>query len=90
MREFVEAVFAHAGMPLTWKGKGVKEKGFDPNGVVRVAISPVYFRPNEVDYLCGDPTRANKELGWKAKTSFEDLAKLMYEADLATLKKNIK
>lgn len=89
VREFVELVFKHAGMPIQWKGKGLKETGVDANGVVRVAIDPVYFRPNEVSYLCGNPARAKKELGWKAKTSFEDLAKLMYDADLATLKKPI-
>lgn len=85
VREFVDVVFAHAGMPLTWKGKGLKEKGVDAHGVTRVAIDPVYFRPNEVSYLCGDPSRARKELNWKAKISFEELAELMYDADLKVL-----
>lgn len=82
VREFVEVVFAHAGMPLRWKGKGLEEKGIDESGKVRVLVDPVYFRPNEVSYLCGDPSRAKKEIGWKARTSFEELAKMMYDTDL--------
>lgn len=85
VREFVEVVFKHAGMPLHWQGKGLKEKGIDSNGITRIAVNPVYFRPNEVSYLCGDPSRAKKELNWKAKTGFEALAKLMYDADLEIL-----
>ncbi len=88
VREFVDAVFKHAGMPLRWKGKGINEKGIDANGVVRIAIDSTYFRPNEVSYLLGNPARAKKELGWKSKTSFEDLAKLMYDADLKKLKQS--
>lgn len=85
VREFVDVVFSHAGMPIRWKWSGLNEKGIDQNGVIRVAISPAYFRPNEVSYLCGDASSAKRELGWKAKTSFEDLAKIMYHADLEVL-----
>jgi GDPmannose 4,6-dehydratase len=87
VREFVEVVFAHAGMPVRWEGTGIAEKGIDKDGTVRVVIDPAYFRPNEVDYLCGDPSRAASELGWSPKTSFTELAKLMYDSDLAQLKK---
>jgi GDPmannose 4,6-dehydratase len=82
VREFVSTVFAYAEMPLTWKGEDLKEEGIDANGVVRVSIDKEYFRPNEVNYLCGDSALAKKELGWEARTSFEELAKIMYEADL--------
>ena len=40
------------------------------------------MRPAEVPNLLGDPTKANKKLGWKAKTSFEDLVNMMMEADM--------
>lgn len=83
VREFAEVVFKHAGMPIHWEGAELDEKGIDENGIVRVTVDPVYFRPNEVSYLCGDPSLAEKEIGWKAKTSFEELAALMYHADLA-------
>ena len=85
VREFVEVVFKHAGMPLRWHGKGLKERGVDQEGVTRIIIDPAYFRPNEVAYLRGDASRAKRELGWKPKTSFEELAKLMYDADLEIL-----
>jgi GDPmannose 4,6-dehydratase len=47
-----------------------------------VEIDPLYFRPAEVELLLGDPSKAKKELGWAAKTTFEGLAKLMTAADL--------
>jgi GDPmannose 4,6-dehydratase len=40
-----------------------------------------FFRPVDVHYLLGDPTKAERVLGWKAKTSFKDLVKMMVEAD---------
>jgi GDPmannose 4,6-dehydratase len=82
IREFAEKTFTLAGLPLRWEGVGIDEKGIDASGTVRVAIDPVYFRPNEVNYLCGDPSRAEKELGWKPKTSLDDLIKIMFDADL--------
>jgi len=82
VREFAEASFAFAGMPLTWKGKGLNERGIDTAGVTRVAIDQAYFRPNEVSYLCGDARRAKKDLGWKPKVSFAELVAMMTKADM--------
>jgi len=47
-----------------------------------VEVSQKYFRPNEVDYLLGDPSKAKKELGWKPEVSFKELVKKMVESDL--------
>jgi GDPmannose 4,6-dehydratase len=47
-----------------------------------VEIDPRYFRPTEVDQLCGDATKARERLGWQPKTTFADLVRLMVEADL--------
>ena len=47
-----------------------------------VETSERYFRPNEVDYLLGDSSKAQKELNWTPKTSFEELVDLMIESDL--------
>lgn len=55
------------------------------NDVV-VEVSPSYFRPTEVDLLIGDPTKAERELGWKAKIKFEELIRLMIDADLEFVK----
>jgi len=51
-------------------------------GDTLVAIDPVYYRPTEVDLLIGDPSKAKKVLGWRAKTKFEDLVKLMIKSDM--------
>jgi len=51
-------------------------------GDIVVAVDPNYYRPTEVDLLIGNPTKAEKVLGWKAKTKFEDLVYLMIKADL--------
>ncbi len=47
-----------------------------------VEISEKYFRPNEVEHLLGDSSKARKDLNWKPKTSFDDLVKMMVEHDL--------
>jgi len=49
---------------------------------VVISIDPNYYRPTEVDMLIGDPSKAKKELGWKAKIKFADLVKMMTKADM--------
>ena len=70
VREFLEVAFGHVG--LQWKKY--------------VEIDPRYHRPAEVDLLLGDYSKAKKKLGWEPKTRFEDLAKLMVDADVQLLK----
>ncbi len=55
-------------------------KNLKPGDVV-VSIDPNYYRPTEVELLIGNPAKAEKILGWKAKTKFEDLVKLMIKSD---------
>ena len=65
--------------------KEFAEKTFeklDLNWEDYVEVSEKYFRPNEVDYLLGDSTKASKELSWKPKTSFDELIDMMIESDL--------
>jgi GDPmannose 4,6-dehydratase len=50
-----------------------------------VEIDPAYFRPTEVDYLLGNPSKAQKALGWKPKTSFSRLIRMMVDADSESL-----
>ncbi|HUD02035.1 MAG TPA: GDP-mannose 4,6-dehydratase [Rhabdochlamydiaceae bacterium] len=84
VRRFVELAFAAIEMEIVWQGTGVNEKGFDKSsGKILVEISPDYFRPAEVDYLIGNPSKAKNQLGWEAKTSIEQLVDLMVKADLA-------
>ena len=83
VREFAEEAAKHLGFDLVWKGKGINEKGIDKKtGKVIIEIDPKYFRPAEVDVLLGDYSKAKKLLGWKPKTKFKELVKLMTEADL--------
>ncbi len=83
VREFAELAFKEVGIDLEWRGSGVNEKGFDKNtGRIYVEVNPKYFRPAEVELLWGDPSRAEKELGWKRKTSFRELVHMMVDADM--------
>ncbi|HEX5508727.1 MAG TPA: GDP-mannose 4,6-dehydratase [Pseudolabrys sp.] len=90
VREFVELAFAQVGRAITWKGEGVDEKGIDSKtGEILIEVDPRYFRPNEVDLLVGDPSKAHKLLGWRHSTSFTDVVREMVHADLAALKRGV-
>jgi len=83
IRAFAELAFAHAGMPLTWQGSGVNEKGVNTKtGKAVIEISPDFYRPAEVDLLVGDASKAKKVLGWSAKMQLAELAALMVDADI--------
>ena len=60
VREFCTLAFHYAGIDLHWEGEGVNEKGVDAQGRVLVEVDPKYFRPTEVEQLCGDPTKAQE------------------------------
>lgn len=85
VREFCERAFAAVDLPLRWLGQGVEERGIGPAGQVLVEIDPRYFRPAEVDDLCGDYSKARRELGWVPRTSFDELVRMMVAADLTLI-----
>jgi len=85
VRDFVELAFAEVGRTITWQGTGIDEVGVDQNGEVLVKIDARYFRPTEVDLLLGDPTKAERVLGWKTKIALPELVKEMVAADIAEL-----
>ena len=88
VREFVEKAFAHVGRNIEWRGSGVDEKGIDArSGQVLIEVDARYFRPTEVDLLVGDPSKAQHRLGWRHKTSFDELVKEMVEADLVAVRR---
>ena len=66
VREFLEEAFSYAG--LDWKEY--------------VVVDPKYFRPAEVEFLLGDPTKARTVLGWKPRVGFKELVRLMVDADM--------
>ncbi|MBQ7192164.1 MAG: GDP-mannose 4,6-dehydratase [Paludibacteraceae bacterium] len=84
VREFCSLAFQYAGINLRWEGEGVQEKGIDEKtGKVLVEVDPKFFRPTEVEQLCGDPTKAKTLLGWNStKTPFEKLVKIMVDNDM--------
>jgi GDPmannose 4,6-dehydratase len=69
VREFVEAAFAHVG--LEWEPY--------------VEVDPRYFRPAEVDQLLGDASKAREFLGWEPRVKFDELVRIMVDADTAAL-----
>jgi len=92
VREFATLAFKYAGIEIEWQGEGLNEKGIDKaTGRVLIEVDPKYFRPAEVDQLLGDPTKAKKLLGWNpTKTPFEELVRIMVEADMKKVAKEEK
>ena len=83
VRDFVTLAFQAIDCDLAWRGEGEAEQGFDAeNDRLLVQINPKFYRPAEVDLLIGDSSKAEIELGWRAKTSLEELAQMMVAADL--------
>ncbi len=83
VREFCEIAFREIGINIRWKGKGLKEKGYNSkNNRILVEVDKRYFRPTEVDYLKGDASKARKLLKWKPKINFQDLVSEMIQSDI--------
>jgi len=81
VREFAEEAFRHVGIDIEWKGKGAKEVGVHGDKVL-IKQNEAYYRPTEVEILQGDYSKAKRVLGWEPKVRFEELVKIMIEADL--------
>ncbi|MFA5074610.1 MAG: GDP-mannose 4,6-dehydratase [Candidatus Babeliales bacterium] len=91
VKKFLELAFKYINFDIEWVGVGVNQKGIDlKTGKILVEVDPKYFRPTEVDLLIGDPTKAERELGWKAKTTLTELVKIMLDYDLKQVEKKLK
>jgi len=78
VREFVDKAAPYFGMNIEWRNEGLNEVGIDRNtGQLRIVVDEKYFRPAEVETLLGDSSKAHKELGWKPKTTFDQLVEDM-------------
>ena len=74
VRNFIERCFLHVGKTIRWEGQGLQETAVDTDtGKVLVKIDDKYFRPCEVDFLLGDPSKAARELGWCRQYSLDEL-----------------
>ena len=83
VREFAELSFREAGIEIEWRGSGVEEKGYDAkSGRLLVDVDPRCFRPAEVELLWGNPSKAERELGWQRKVSFAELVRMMVRAGM--------
>ena len=82
VREFIEKTAAALDLQIAWQGHGLEEKGVDKKtGKTIIEIDPKYFRPSEVPILLGDYSKAKEKLGWEPKVKFNELVKIMAEAD---------
>jgi len=92
IRDFVKMAFEHVGISLEFQGSGLNEKALVTKchnsefqiqeGQEVLSIDSRYFRPTEVDYLLGDPSRISNELGWDRKYTFDDLVNEMVISDI--------
>lgn len=89
VRDFVQTAASKIGIPVIWKGEGVAERGYDADGNCIVEIDPRYFRPTEVDTLLGDASKAREKLGWRPRTTFDQLVTEMVTHDLDAAKRDV-
>ncbi len=83
VREFVDAAFRVAGFDLIWSGEGFEERAVDrATGRTVVAVNPDFLRPAEVELLLGDPSKAERVLGWRRGIGFDELVERMVRHDL--------
>ncbi len=98
VRDFLKIAFSCVGIELSFKGKGINERGLvasckNPKyqldiGREIVVVDPNYFRPTEVDLLIGDSSKAKRELGWEPKYTLETIIQEMMDSDLKLMKKD--
>jgi GDPmannose 4,6-dehydratase len=86
VRQFATMAFAAAGIEIAWKGEGEDERGIAvEDGRELVRVDKRYYRPAEVDLLIGNPAKAEEKLGWRPRTSLEELCAMMVDADIHRL-----
>lgn len=82
VEDFCVKAFARAEIPLEFTGEGVNRVGIDSSGIPRVVVDPQYFRPVDLEFLLGDPSKAKEKIGWEAITTFDQLIQIMVNHDL--------
>ena len=88
VREFAECAFRAVGIEIEWQGEGADAVGINKdNGKTVVRVDPAFFRPAEVELLLGDPSKAERVLGWKREISFDALVTRMAQHDLELVRR---
>ena len=82
VKNFVNKVSKKLGMKISWRGKGINEKGIDQNGRTVVACDKSYYRPLEVNSLLGDSRKARNLLNWKPKFNLDSLISEMVNLEM--------
>ena len=89
VRDFCTLAFQAADIPLAWSGEGTDETARRTDtGETVIRVDPAYFRPTEVELLLGDASKAERELGWTATTSLEEMTREMVASDLETARRD--
>lgn len=76
VKEFITECFNRFGVNIKWQGEGLNEIGLNGDKIV-VKVNPQFYRPNEVNVLQGDYTKAKNILGWQPKIYFNELIEIM-------------
>ena len=90
IKDFINIVSKQLNYPITWKGKGIKEKGYNYKKQCIIEIHKKYFRPAEVDSLKGSFKKAKKILKWKPKHNINSLIKDMVDYELNNIDNDFK
>jgi GDPmannose 4,6-dehydratase len=90
VKSFVDLAAQALGLNLKWEGSGANERGVcTKTGKEIVVVNPEFYRPSEVEVLIGDASKAEANLGWKRRLSFEGLVELMVKEDERRLRREI-
>lgn len=87
VRDFVEACYAAVGRTLVWEGEGTQETGRDATtGEFLAGVDARFYRPTDPPVAVGDASKAARQLGWRPRVTFHQLAREMVEADTERLR----
>ena len=84
IKEFINLVLKELKIPIKWKGKGIKEKGYTNNNCI-IECSKKNLRPNEVDTIIGDYSKARRILKWRPKHDIKSIIKDMIDYEIRNI-----
>ena len=85
IKQFINLTAKKLNMKITWKGKGIKEKGYNNKGTLIIECDKNYFRPLDVNTLLGDAKKARKKLKWKPQKNIHALIDEMILSEYSNL-----